>query len=230
MSAYASDTNFRYKNAITEDFIAIVNSVTGEDYQWFFDEWIYAPNHPVYSNLYEIDDLGNGTWTVTLQVEQTQTSTVFFRMPVEVGISFSDGSDTLVTVWNDSNPQSFVFTFDKSPVNLTFDPDQEIVLKEAVTVVSLNEGGPEPVFELRQNEPNPFTGTTALTYSVGQPSQVRIQVMNAGGRVVLTPVSRFHSPGVYRYLLSDDTLTPGVYVFRMDAGTFSQSRKMVISE
>lgn len=230
MSAYASDTTFRYKNAITEDFISVVNSVTEDNYQWFFDEWIYAPNHPVYSNLYEIDDLGNGTWTVTLDVEQTQTNTVFFRMPVEVGISFSDGSDTLVTVWNDNNPQTFVFTFDKSPVDLTFDPDKEIVLKEAVTVVALSDGGAEPGFELRQNEPNPFTGTTSLTYSVGQPSHVRIQIMNAGGQVVSTPVSRFHQPGVYRYLLSDDTLTPGIYFYRMDAGTFSQSRKMVVSE
>ena len=60
MNAYATDTNFTFKNAVTEDLVAVTNTVTGEDYSWFFDEWVYAPNHPVYSNVWGREDLGGG--------------------------------------------------------------------------------------------------------------------------------------------------------------------------
>lgn len=228
MAAYASDTNFRFKNAITTDFIGVVNQVTGQDYQWFFNEWIYAPNHPVYSNLYEIDDLGNGQWNVRLEVEQTQTNTLFFRMPVEILISFQDGTDTLITVWNETNPQTFTFTVSKNPVALEFDPDRKIVLKEATTVVAINEPGSDSGFDLRQNEPNPFSNQTAIIYQVKEYSPVKIDIINSEGKTLLTAVNGHHHPGTYRYLLFDDTLSPGIYFCRMDAGKFSLTRKMVV--
>jgi aminopeptidase N len=228
MHAYASDTNFMFKNAITQDFAGVVNQITGQDYQWFFDEWVYSPDHPVYSNIYEIDDLGNGNWKVTLEVEQTQTNTVFFTMPIEVLITFADGTDTLFTVWNNTNPQTFEFTIGKNPAGLLFDPGREIVLKEATTIVSVNEKETVTGIELRQNEPNPFSTQTAITYCVDQPSSVRIEILNSSGQVLLTPIHRSHQPGVYRYILSDDTLSPGIYFCRMDAGNFSQTRKMIV--
>lgn len=228
MATYASDTNFRFKNAITTDFIGIVNQVAGQDYQWFFNEWVYAPNHPVYSNLYEMDDLGNGQWNVRLDVEQTQTNTLFFRMPVEIKISFQDGTDTLITVWNETNPQTFTFTVNKNPVALQFDPDRKIVLKEATTVVAINEPGKESGFDLRQNEPNPFSTQTTIIYQVKEYSPVKIDIINSEGKTLLTAVNGHHQPGTYRYLLLDDTLSPGIYFCRMDAGKFSRTRKMVV--
>jgi len=58
MHTYATDTNFTFKNAITQDFEGVTGTVTGQDYQWFFDEWVYSPNHPVYSNICGIEELG----------------------------------------------------------------------------------------------------------------------------------------------------------------------------
>jgi aminopeptidase N len=228
MAAYSADTNFRFKNAITEDFIGTVNSVTAQDYQWFFDEWVYAPNHPQYTNFYQVNELGSNTWKVTLWIEQSQTNTVFFRMPVEILVNFSDGSDTLVRVWNETNPQTFEFTFTKSPTTLVFDPDREILLKEAIMLLSIGNDEPGTGFELRQNEPNPFSRQTAITYSLDQTSSVRIEILNADGKALLTPIHGTHQPGVYRYVLSDDTLSPGIYFCRMDAGSFSQTRKMIV--
>jgi aminopeptidase N len=228
MNTYASDTNFRFKNAITQDFAGVVNAVAGQDYQWFFDEWVYSPNHPVYSNIYGIADLGSNAWKVTLDVEQTQTNTVFFTMPVEVLVTFADSSDTLFTVWNNTNPQTFEFILGKAPTALVFDPDREIVLKEATTIVSVDDPETGSGFELRQNEPNPFKAQTAITYSVEQPSSVRIEILNQNGQILMTPVHRSHLPGVYRYILNDDTLSPGIYFCRMDAGNFSQTRKMIV--
>ncbi len=227
MAAYSSDTNLRFKNAITQDFISRVNSVTGQDYQWFFDEWVYAPDHPNYVIYFSYDDLGNDTWKVTMNVTQAGNS-VFYRMPVEIRFTFTDQSDTLITVWNDTNPQIYEFIFSKQVIFSSFDPNREIVLAEAVILLSLGNQEPVTGFELRQNEPNPFSNQTTITYSVEQPSNVKIEILDADGKTLMTPVNARHQPGVYKYILTDDTLPAGFYFCRMDAGTFSQTRKMVV--
>ena len=165
MHAYAMDTNLRYKNAVTEDLVNITNEVTGEDYTWFYDQWVYGPNHPVYLNVWEREDLGGGQFKVTLEVDQIQTDAGFFHMPIQVRIVFNDETDTLVEAWNDAYGQLFEWTFSKYPQEVYFDPDRMILLKEAETLVAIK----DPVDEgpqLFQNEPNPFRDKTITPYSV----------------------------------------------------------------
>jgi aminopeptidase N len=228
MYGYASDTALMYKNAITEDFVEKTNEITGEDYSWFFDEWIYSPNHPVYENIWEIDEPGNGEFTVTLEVTQTQTNTCFFKMPIEVSIAFSDGSDTLVTAMNDMNPQVFEWTFTKHPVSLVFDPDREILLKNATTIVGIKAHPEESGITLSQNEPNPFTGTTGISYSTDTETNIRIDILDAGGRMVQTLVNRNHMPGAYKILIDQEWLAPGIYYYRLSAGEKSITKKMIV--
>jgi GTP-sensing pleiotropic transcriptional regulator CodY len=89
--------------------------------------------------MYEWENLGSGNWKVRFIIEQVQTNTVFFRMPVEIKVNFSDGTDTLVNVINDANPQLFEFIFTRQPIGVTFDPDKKILLKQATTRVGIHE-------------------------------------------------------------------------------------------
>ena len=134
MYRYSTDPSLMFKNAVTEDFIRVVNSVSHRDMNWFFDEWIFQPDHPEYKNRYLIDCIGKSIWNVSLTIEQVQTKTVFFRMPVEVKILFDNGKDTTLTILNDSNPQLMNWKFSRKPVSLLFDPERKILLKQAVTI------------------------------------------------------------------------------------------------
>lgn len=132
---YATDAvNFRYKSATTQDFMDKVNAITGENYDWFFEQWIFNPNHPVYQNTYAINHNTTEEWSVIFNAKQVQSNTVFYKMPVEIKIVFQDNTDTLVKVMNDSNYQSFIFVFDKQPQHVVFDPNNNIVLKAGSTV------------------------------------------------------------------------------------------------
>jgi aminopeptidase N len=131
LQAYASDTNLRFHSASIADFKDKVNAVTGTDYTWFFTQWIYAANHPVYANQYCFENSGTGNHDVRFLVKQTQTNAPFFTMPVIVKIHFQDNTDSLIRVMNTANYQEFTWTFSKVPVTLTFDPGNEIVLKQA---------------------------------------------------------------------------------------------------
>ena len=133
IQAYAADTNLRFHSARIQDFIDHVNAFTGEDYTWFFNQWIFTANHPVYTNQYCFENLGGGYWDVRFLANQTQANAPFFRMPLVVKVQFTNNTDTLIRVMNTANNQEFVWTFAKQPSAFTFDPGNEIVLKQATT-------------------------------------------------------------------------------------------------
>lgn len=227
LNSYATDTNFMYKNAITEDLIAKVNQVTGQDYTWYFHDWVYQANHPEYENTYEFSRNMDSSWNVTFRMRQTQQEPSFFKMVVPLQIFFSDQSDTLIRVINDNQDQFFEFTFTKEPTNVIFDPFRDILLKEASTVLGIQEGETGWGYRLDQNTPNPFHGVTQISYKVPNPSHVRISVFNSSGNLLDTVVDRFHEAGEYSCPFNFDSVAPGVYFYKLESEKFSVTRRMI---
>ncbi len=153
---YANDPALKYKSAVISDFKDHMSAAYGEDLTWFFDEWIYQPNHPVYANNYWITGAGTNLWQVGFVAKQTQTNTSFHKMPIEVKISFISTPDTVIRVMNDANNQVYMWQFNHQPTGVTFDPYNNIVLKQA----SISVIPPLPV------EFTSFTGTSKNSFVV----------------------------------------------------------------
>ena len=133
MQSYCADTNLRFGSAHISDFSSKVNTVTGQNYDWFFNQWIYTANHPVYQNKYYFENIGSGQWNVNFLCAQVQTNASFFKMPVVLKVKFSDSTETTMNVMNDANNQEFAWTFAKQPARFWFDPDDDILLKQGST-------------------------------------------------------------------------------------------------
>jgi len=133
--SYANDPNLKYKSAVIPDFKEHMSTAYGEDLSWFFDAWIYQPNHPVYQNQYWFQNISTGIWEVGFVARQTQTNSSFHKMPIEIKLSFSSGADTTIRVMNDSNNQIYSWNFTRQPVSIVFDPSNNIVLKTATLSV-----------------------------------------------------------------------------------------------
>lgn len=231
LQQYCADTNLKYKSAVIPDFMDKVNQVTGENYDWFFNQWIYQPNHPEYQNTYNFEDIGSGQWKVNFFVKQVQANPEFFQMPVEIWIRFDDFTDTTLRVMNVANYQQFEWTFDKRPVTLQFDPDNEIVLKEGTTFV----GVPEPVMQnsgstLSQNKPNPATGQTTINYSTVRSMPVLLTLCDITGRTIRTLAEGTVEAGHHSVTLDCSTLPSGVYYYILTAGEERLVRKMIITQ
>lgn len=88
-------------------------------------------------------------------------------------------------------------------------------------------------FDLSQNVPNPFNPNTAITFAVPRPSQVRIDVFNVMGQRVRTLADEYSKAG-YKRVEWDGTdangnsVASGVYLYRMTAGDFSETKKMLL--
>jgi hypothetical protein len=104
-------------------------------------------------------------------------------------------------------------------------------LKVPVTalVVDVGEGTRLPErYSLGQNYPNPFNPVTKIDYTVGVSGQVSIKVYNVLGQEVATLVDQQLSPGSYQTTFDGSHVSSGVYVYKMVAGSFQDSKKLVI--
>ena len=87
---------------------------------------------------------------------------------------------------------------------------------------------------LGPGEPNPFDSSTIIRYSCAKPGIVTVRVYSIQGRLVATLVNRFHSAGTYSLWWDgrggggQGRLASGVYLCRMIAGTYAQSRRLVL--
>ncbi len=229
MQAYSNDPLLKYNSATVADFNAKVNEVTGENYDWYFQDWIFQKYHPVYQNTYNFEDAGNGNWNVHYFTTQVQTNTGFFRMIQEIRIVFDDSSDTTFRVMNDANYQQYTWTFTKKPVGLTFDPGNEIVLKESNTFVGIVDAGKDQSFVLLQNIPNPVVNHTVITFRSEKDLNVKLEIMDLTGKVIAIPVNGFRKAGLNVLDVNCSSYASGVYYYRLTAGEKSQVRKMVIA-
>ena len=88
-------------------------------------------------------------------------------------------------------------------------------------------------YELSQNYPNPFNPTTVIEYTLPERSQVSLTIYNVLGQEVRTLVNDIRAAGSYRieWNGADDSGKPvatGVYLYRLQAGDFTQTRKMLL--
>ena len=228
MRGYCADTNFKYKSATIQDFNAKVNQVTGDNYDWFFNEWIFQPNHPQYQNSYNIKDNGNGTWKINFFAKQVQPIPAFFKMPIEARVHFIDATDTIIRFMNDVNFQQYSWNFNKQPVYFMFDPNRQIVLKAGSTVVGIPEEQDAGGVSLFQNVPNPAGTTTLISYSIDRPMLVQLDVTDMMGIVLLSPARGMETAGRHEVAVDCSKLSAGTYIYKLTAGNIVKFRKLVI--
>ncbi len=95
-------------------------------------------------------------------------------------------------------------------------------------------GGDVPyIYALRQNYPNPFNPTTTINFSIASKGAVRLQVYDILGKLVKTIVDREFEPGNYKATWdgtdqSNIQVSSGIYLYKLNAGTFTSTRKMLL--
>lgn len=229
MKAYATDTvDFKYKSATIDDFKNKIESESGQELDWFFDQWVYKPDHPLYANIYGIYAGVNGKWNVQFTAKQVeQASLPYFQMPVELKIYFKDGSDSLVRVFNSFNNQTFAFELEKEPSHLEFDPNNEILLKGGSTIVSNAdiEASSED-FDLSVM-PNPVASKSEISFSLDKPEFIAIDLFDGIGMKLKTVTEKYYSAGPHELDFDANTLKPGIYYIVLRTSNKTRNLKIV---
>ncbi len=83
-------------------------------------------------------------------------------------------------------------------------------------------------FQLSQNYPNPFNPTTTISYSVPKTSFVTLKVYDVLGRELETLVKGERSQGNYKIIFNASRLASGMYIYRMQAGSYVETKKLIL--
>lgn len=83
-------------------------------------------------------------------------------------------------------------------------------------------------YKLTQNYPNPFNPTTTINFELAQAGVVTLKVYDLRGREVAILVQAEKSAGPHSITFDASKLASGVYVYRIESGTFQLSRKLIL--
>jgi len=96
------------------------------------------------------------------------------------------------------------------------------------TNISSAETGVPGQFRLYQNYPNPFNPNTVIRYSLIENRFVILKVYDVIGKEVMTLVNEKLNPGNYKIEFDGSNLTSGVYFYKLTAGEFTETKRMMI--
>lgn len=85
-------------------------------------------------------------------------------------------------------------------------------------------------FSLQQNYPNPFNPFTIISYEIAENQKIELEIFDVLGNKVATLVDEEKSPGRYEIEFDGTLLSSGVYFYKLIAGEFTQTRKMILSK
>jgi len=109
-----------------------------------------------------------------------------------------------------------------------WDTDSSLIRFDGTLDVEKEEGVIPQKFNLGQNYPNPFNPSTNIKFSIPQSSYVTLEVYNLVGERVGILVSEQLGAGTYNYDWNASNLTSGIYFYRIQAGNFIETKKMML--
>ncbi|HEY3250964.1 MAG TPA: T9SS type A sorting domain-containing protein [Ignavibacteria bacterium] len=117
-------------------------------------------------------------------------------------------------------------------LSLNYSADGVIDLIQDLSPQGINpkELKPAEEFALYQNYPNPFNPSTSIEYSIPNNSVVSIKIYDLLGKEVITLVNKYQQEGRYIVTWNASNFSSGIYIYKLSAGGYSETRKMILNK
>lgn len=97
-----------------------------------------------------------------------------------------------------------------------------------VTVTTVDDTKTLNKFNLQQNYPNPFNPTTSINFQIPKNSFVNLKIYDVNGREQLVLINEMLQAGMHKINFDGNNLSSGVYYYKLSAGEFTETKKMVL--
>jgi aminopeptidase N len=126
-----------FKPVDTHDFMKTVKEVSGKNMDWFFDQFIYSPGHPVFDVIKSWNKTAKKMQITIIQKQDSIPGAPIYTIPVNLGFVFAD-TKVIKEVWLKNKIENFEFEFASEPLLVRFD-EGNYLLKEVSFKKSLQE-------------------------------------------------------------------------------------------
>jgi hypothetical protein len=186
----------------THTYDASNNMLTKLREVWSNGQWV---NYSRFTYTYDAQEHLNSFWHYSwLNSSWTPTD---LSVEAKEHFSVSDSAGNFYSYWG----YNFTFTG-----------------KLVVTGVASQSGNLPAVYSLSQNYPNPFNPSTTIKYELPKTSVVRLTVYDVLGREVSVLVDDRRNAGAYEVKFDGSNLASGVYFYRIQAGDFTQTKRLLL--
>lgn len=152
-----------------------------------------------------IDNNGNTLWTYTFDSSNADTSNEYSIL-IE-----SDYSGSVYSAGYTNEGKFYINKYSEDKINI----------KEVSSKIP-------QYFKLQNNFPNPFNPYTKITFEIPFKSFTKLTIIDLLGRIIMEPVNEILKPGIYNYNFDASRFASGVYFYRLEAGEFVQTKRMVL--
>jgi hypothetical protein len=237
-----SDINF------SNDPGAIINGAASIDVpNSFTNDGIIAPGSGIGMLLYIGNFVPSSTGVLDIQIgglilgteydqlNVTGNATLNGSLKVRVANGFVPNNGDSFVILNTSGTTSSDFNSldiqDGLYLTVVVNSNNVTLFVDSVGVLSvkeINDGEIVNDFNLYQNYPNPFNPSTNIQFALPQSGYVTLEVFSVTGERVDVLISEELNAGKYNYEWNGSNLTSGIYFYRLNAGSFVETRKMMM--
>jgi hypothetical protein len=140
-------------------------------------------------------------------------------LPIEFGLGTASIIDTLRVKWTSGLVQNFT--------NVQPNRIISIIEGQPLDITSENKNIPAN-YKLQQNYPNPFNPETKIRFEIPKSSFVSLKIFDLLGKEVRTVVNKNLTAGEYEFNFNSENLNSGIYFYKLTAGNFVQTKKMLM--
>jgi len=133
--------------------------------------------------------------------------------------SFSSGMLADSRIWSLALSNDGIFAGTSSGIYFISSPNEVDVEREIAVPLT---------FTLKQNYPNPFNASTNISFSIPSKSFVSLKIYDLQGREVATIFSEEISAGYYTRKWNAANTSSGIYFYRLQAGSYSETKKLIL--
>ncbi len=112
---------YKFSNADTEDLRKCIEEVTGKNFEWFFDQFVYSSGHPVLKVSYSWEP-NSRLLKITIKQTQSDDSLSVYKLPLEIEIR-KGSTKVRKTFWIDEREQILYIPFEDKPDCVCIDPE-----------------------------------------------------------------------------------------------------------
>lgn len=199
----------------------LIATNTAGDY--FVATYIYAEAPDTLVDIYMVHRAEGGEWSEPINLTETPMMNENGSHLAPMLKDNGDGSYVAFSgYWYEDGQTGYATYSDVAPTAFYVAP---------VAILPSSVEGEEELsysFDLQQNYPNPFNPSTTIKYSVPQLSDVSIKVYDVLGKEVATLIDAQQAQGVYEVNFDAANLASGMYIYTIQAGSFTSSKKMLL--
>ncbi len=207
--------------------------------RWLFDPAIDASGTIYYTYTDVADTTGDGVYKTYVKYSEDNGQT--WMGPVEILDGWMDGgfgqggagvarvaSDYLHIAGNGITQDPASVNYEHDILGYIKVPTAEI--KAAVSVSEPSPYNMVESYKLHQNFPNPFNPATSITFDLKEQTHVTLKIYNELGQEITTLIDKTMTAGHKGVSWNARTYPSGVYFYKLTAGDFTETRKMVLSK